>query len=449
VAYGVGAADSLGSAPSDTNPPLGRGGIAAYAAGSLGTGVFSTVPTVLLLYFCTEVLTIPAKWATGIVFIPKIWSIVWDPFVGSWSDRTTSRLGRRRPFLVVGMLGVAICFVALFSPPFLGANLLALWMAAAYFALATLYSLFAVPYIGIPAEVGRTAKERSDLVASRMFIAMVGVVLGAGGVPLLVHFFGGGRTGYATTSRWLAVICLAAMSMPLLLLRGRDLPRTAFTVPFVFCEPMRSFRNLRFRYLSVTLLLQTTAVAVVTSAAPYLVTKCFARGEGSIGVALLAMLTATILSIPVWAFIGRRFGELRMLKLAVAGFAAFSVVLAWLARVNAGWSAALAGFAVLGIPFAGMQVLPFTMVTHLIRAECTTGPPVEGSFTGIWTGMEKLGLALGPTTTGSALWLFGGTGSNLLPALVATVPVGLVTVTWVFLTGLQQPTSTNSAAAPV
>lgn len=82
-----------------------RGASAAYAAGSFGTGVFSTVPTVILLYFCTEILALPVAWATAIVLLPKLWSILWDPLVGAWSDRTITRIGRRRPFMIAGVLG--------------------------------------------------------------------------------------------------------------------------------------------------------------------------------------------------------------------------------------------------------------------------------------------------------------------------------------------------------
>ena len=120
--------------------PPGLGATAAYATGSFATGVYSTVPTVLLLYFCTEVLRLPVAWATAIVFIPKIWSIAWDPFVGAWSDRTSTAIGRRRPFLIAGAIGVSSSYVAVFSPPTMQLSALAVWVAVAYFLLATLYS---------------------------------------------------------------------------------------------------------------------------------------------------------------------------------------------------------------------------------------------------------------------------------------------------------------------
>ncbi|MDP1293765.1 hypothetical protein Q6296_28510, partial [Klebsiella variicola] len=52
-------------------PALSRGEAAAYAVGSFANGVFSTVPTVLLLSFCTETRGVPAAWAAAAVFAPK------------------------------------------------------------------------------------------------------------------------------------------------------------------------------------------------------------------------------------------------------------------------------------------------------------------------------------------------------------------------------------------
>lgn len=155
-------ADCVGSSQSvsalnldirSSNALTTRGASAAYAAGSFGTGVFSTVPTVILLYFCTEILGLPVMWATAIVFVPKLWSILWDPMVGAWSDRTITNIGRRRPFMIAGVIGMPLAFVATFSPPALDPFATALWVGITYFLLATLYSLFAVPYVAIPAEL--------------------------------------------------------------------------------------------------------------------------------------------------------------------------------------------------------------------------------------------------------------------------------------------------------
>jgi glycoside/pentoside/hexuronide:cation symporter, GPH family len=86
--------------------------------------------------------------------------------------------------------------------------------------------------------------------------------------------------------------------------------------------------------------------------------------------------------------------------------------------LQAPWSLALVGFALLGIPFGAMQVLPFTLVANLIHAGRAHDEAAEGALTGLWTATEKLGLALGPTITGLTLWI-AGPGDHLVLPIVA------------------------------
>ena len=423
-------ADRLGSAqhvsavnldPVWRHAPLTRGASAAYAAGSFGTGVFSTVPTVILLYFCTEILALPAAWATVIVFVPRIWSMLWDPWVGAWSDRTVTRIGRRRPFMIVGTLGMPLAFVAMFSPPSLDTLATGIWVGITYFLLATLYSLFAVPYVAVPAELIDDGDSRARLIASRMFVVMLGILTGAGLVPWLVTFHGGGRIGYASMSVGVAIACALAMAGPIAMLRGRDIPR---------CQPLsvepgrergafwRAVQDRSFLKLGLAYLLQLSASGAVTSAIPYLVTRFFGRNDSDIGTALFVMLIATTATVTSWGRLGRRYGELRMLQVAVVIYALAALAIGALSLLQATWFLALLGFALLGIPFGAMQVLPYTLVANLIHASSTQSHSTQGTLTGSWTATEKFGLALGPTITGLALWIAGPGGGTVL--LVAT-----------------------------
>ena len=413
MADGLGASPNLSApsvAPSAPDAPFGRAGAAVYAAGSFGTGVFSTVPTIILLYYCTEILHLPAAWATVIVFLPKVWSILWDPLVGVWSDRTTTPIGRRRPFMIAGTAGMTLAFVAMFSAPFLGPVGTALWIGTTYFLLATLYSLFAVPYVALPAELVSEAQSRSRLISWRMFVVMLGILTGAGLVPWLVALLGGGRTGYAAMSLWVAAACAIAMTAPIVGLRGRDLPRAASGVPpagLPFAMMRRWAGDAAFARLAGAYLLMLSGCGAVSSAAPYLVIRFFERDERSIGTALFIMLVATTLTVTTWARVGRRCGEARTLRFASVGYAVVAALVCLLAYLHAPWPLALVAFGLLGIPFGAMQVLPYTLIATLIREGGAHDEAAEGALTGLWTATEKLGLALGPTITGLCVWATG------------------------------------------
>jgi Na+/melibiose symporter-like transporter len=414
-----------------------------YAAGSLGTGIFSTVPAVLLLYFCTQVLAIPAGAAALIVLVPKLWSILWDPFVGRWSDGVSSRFGRRRPFVLAGAIGVGLSFWALFSPPPLAPAGLIWWAGGAYFLLTSFYSLFAVPYLAVPAEISGGEADRARLVSWRITAAMIGVLLGGALAPMLVAWAGGGRIGYATMAAILGLFCVAAMLCPLIMMRRADPPQAprgdAPVARAGFVRPSGHFLALAAGY--VVLL---AATGILTAALPYMVTGHFGRGEGEVGTALGIMLLTTIVAVPVWSHAGLRFGALGSLRLAVSLLIAVAAALAATLAMDGGWALLLAILASLGALFAGLQVLPYTIATQLIHAQAHDDG-AEGSLTGIWTASEKIGLAVGPAAFGAMLAATGSSGSDGAAALfIAVVGAALALLSLALLAGVSARTGAQA-----
>ena len=107
-------------------PPGARidAGKLGWAAGEVGLASYTGVSSIYLLFYATDVLGIPAAWAGLALLIPRIWNIVSDPIVGFLSDRTETRFGRRRPYLLGGALVWGAAFFLLFNLPRLNDPLL-------------------------------------------------------------------------------------------------------------------------------------------------------------------------------------------------------------------------------------------------------------------------------------------------------------------------------------
>jgi Na+/melibiose symporter-like transporter len=376
----------------------------------------------LLLYFCTETLKIPAAVAGIIVFLPKLWAVFWDPIVGRWSDRSELRWGRRRPFLVAGLVGMLVSFVGLFSPPELNWEAAAVWTGLTYLALATLYSLYAVPYIALPAELGPTADIRAMLIGRRMIAVMIGVLAGAAGAPFIVDFAGGGREGYRVMALAIGAVCLIVMSMPIVMLQGRDQPSldTGKRHPGRSSMLRLALRNAAFLRLVGSFLAQLVACGALLSVLPYLVTKIIGRPESDIAVALATLLVFAIVGVPIWTRLALRVSERTLLVAAIAGLAMGVTLLGIGVAASLGWLWVLAALALLGVPFAGLQVLPFTLVAHFIHESAATE---EAALTGVWTASEKVGLAAGSTITATAIAMLGLDGPAIPVFLVAATLV--------------------------
>ena len=76
------------------------GTLVRYAAGSIGTGGFATLPGLVLVYFLTDTLGVAAIAAGLLVTVAKVWDVIIDPVIGARSDRSLARTGSRRRFML-------------------------------------------------------------------------------------------------------------------------------------------------------------------------------------------------------------------------------------------------------------------------------------------------------------------------------------------------------------
>jgi Na+/melibiose symporter-like transporter len=241
-----------------------------------------------------------------------------------------------------------------------------------------------------------------------MVFAMVGVLMGAGAAPHIVEWAGGGRHGYGVMAMVIAAGCGLAMFVTYLTIRRHHLrdrldekPRIGFRRGLARVLANRPYVRLWFVYL-----LALSGAAMFTAMVPYFVTRVMGQSEGAAGTALLAMLCGTIISLPAWSAAIRRADGRHLLAIAILAYAlvagAFFVV-----PPNLSTTGVAPLYFVLGVPFAGLQLLPFILLAHIAHDDARTGIRQEGLFTGIWTAGEKLALAIGPAAAGVGLTLAG------------------------------------------
>lgn len=416
----------------------------AYAAGSVGTGIYSTVPGILLLYYMTQALGLPVILASLVILIPKAAIILLDPLIGSWSDGLKSRHGRRRPFLLAGGLTSGATFVALFSlPPLASDTATAAVIGALYFLASASYSLFAVPYVAMPAEMTASAERRSVIISLRIGFVFAGILAGAALAPVLVEAFGGGRSAYSQMA-----ICLAALSTAAMLV-------TVFGAPNQSADPVHSpapalRTGLRvFGFLPWTLALTAyalamTAAGTASAAAPYFVVLALGRPEGDVALVFACQILVCIAGMLVWPHLVNRAGAARTLAfgcvLSAAGALAFSTVVEGSGTAHLGLVSAFNGIGLGGVQVAGFALL--AQVTRQLNLHMSGRH--EGLVTGLWTASEKLALAAGPALC--ALTLSSGgfeaqtgrdslppsalgaaaTAFTLVPAAILLIPVILI-----------------------
>ncbi|MET7398780.1 MFS transporter [Dactylosporangium sp. NPDC005572] len=385
----------------DTRLPLR--GLLPFATGSVGMGVWVTVPGLLLLYFMTDVLAVAPLLAGFALLVPKIADVVLHPWVGRVSDADLARHGHRRRLLLLGC-GLAVAFAVLFAVPNgLRGPGAALWVAVAFIAGNLLFAAYQVPYLSTPADLAIGYHERTRLMGFRMVVLTVGILLSGVAAPLLAG------AAYGTMGVALGLAMLAAMLVGVL-----GVTRLTRAAPLTPATPshgglLAALRDRQFRALVTSYLAMSTTTHLVLAAVPY-----FAEYEldrpALTTVLVAAFVAPAILTTPLWVAFARRFGKQRGLLAAQLTFVAGALVLAL--GATAGLVVLVAAVAVLGIAFAAMQLLPFSMVPDVIAAAGPDGPAKAGGYTGVWTAADALGGALGPYVYAACLAAGGFVASS-------------------------------------
>ncbi|SBT41579.1 MFS transporter [Micromonospora auratinigra] len=378
---------------SDAGATLPRGPLAGFATGSLGMGIWVTVPGLLLLYFLTDTLAV-APWLAGLtLLLPKVADVLLHPWIGHRCDVEQARRGHRRRLLLAGCV-LPVGFAALFAVPGgLTGAAAAAWVALFFIAGNLLFAAYQVPYLATPADLRIGYHERTRLMAFRMVVLTVGILLSGLLAPLLAGGDAPTRGGYQRMGLLLAAGMLAAMLVGVTgidRLRRRAAANPAPAGPDGWRALTASLRDRQFRALAGAYLAMSTTTHLVLAGVPYYAE--YELGRPRLTTVLVAAFVAPALVVtPGWLAVARRVGKQRALLGAQAAFALGALVLA--VGRPAGLPVLVAAVAVLGVAFAGMQLLPFAMLPDVINA---AGAARAGTYTGVWTATEATGAALGP-----------------------------------------------------
>ncbi|MGW2594542.1 MFS transporter [Streptomyces sp. NPDC001515] len=418
-----------------------------YASGSLVSGTFTTLPGLLLLPYLTDTLGVGAALAGTVVFLPKAWDAVLNPFVGRASDRTRSRFGARRPYVLWGGLLTALGFALTFAGPAPGAA--GAWCAAAgYLLTATAFAFFQVPYVAMPAELADDEADRMRLVAGRVAVIGIAALVTGAVAPALVDAGGGGLPGH----RWAGVFGAVVVALGALWVfagtagagtgggtgPSRTAPgtprtapgtsRTAPGAPRTAAKGAAAQPSLRaqfeaaranppFMALLRCLVLQSVATGVLLAGAPYFADHVLHDSSG-VGALVAAFVAPNLLTVPLWS----RLRGPRGYTLATALFTAGCLL--FLASPVLPEGAVLVTMALAGTGHAGQLLFLYAMLPDCIARDTDrTGRRDGGVLSGVFTTVEGLGVAAGPFLYGLVLQLTGyvssGTGDAAEQSLTA------------------------------
>ncbi len=382
-----------------------------YGLADMGFALITSAMQFFLLFYYTDVAGIDPGIAGLALMVGKLtWDALNDPLFGYWSDRTRSRFGRRRIYMLLGAVPLGFAAWIMFSlpkgltgvPAFL-AVLLTFWLVDTFQTMAN------VPYSALTPEMTRDYSERASLTSIRMAFSVFGYILGAAITTILAGVFQG--AGLNLQQAWSATgAVFGAIAMTVILV-------TAFTVkehPELAGEPSKlpavkavltSFKNKPFIILMIAFILSSFSFTVLTALVPYFI-QYQLNMKSQVSFVLFAMLlTIGIFLIPAKLVCDKiNKGPTYALGLFISSVA---VIFGFFLPHGATPLIYVVAI-VAGIGFSTQWVCPWSMLPDVIEYdEKMTGERREGIYYGLWNFLTKFTGALGVAVSGWALKLYG------------------------------------------
>lgn len=178
---------------------LGWGERIGYGFGDLGFNLYWTTIASFLAAFYTDVFGLSAAAAGTMLLVTKIIDAFTDPAMGAIADRTKTRYGKFRPYLLLGALPLALAAALTFTTPNLGVVGKLLWAYVTYSCLMICYTVVSTPYSALSGVITANSQERTTLISLRFIFAFgCGALVNRFTLPL-VEYFGSGNVSLGWT----------------------------------------------------------------------------------------------------------------------------------------------------------------------------------------------------------------------------------------------------------
>ncbi|MER5629928.1 MFS transporter [Streptomyces nitrosporeus] len=374
-------------------PGLPRRIRVGYGLGSLCTGTFATVPGLILLYYLTNVLAVPAAVAGAAVFLPKAWDVLINPLVGALSDRSRLPGGPRRAFLLTGACTLPPLFALIFAAPPLRGAAAAGYVAVLFLLAATAYAVFQVPYVTMPAEMTEDPHERGRVLGWRVGFLGVAILLSGAVAPAVAHADGGTPASYRLMGAVVAVLLAVGMFGAWAATRGAPEAARSEGEPSLRAQLAVARTHRPFLHLAGMWTLQALAIGVMLAGVQYFATYTLGSA-GAVTPLFACLIGPLVLFMPLWNRLARHRGVRYAQWCASLLYTAGALLLAF--TPAAGPAVGYTAVVLVGIAYAGLQLLPLTMLADTLAADAArTGRRRAATFTGLWTAAETLAFALG------------------------------------------------------
>jgi GPH family glycoside/pentoside/hexuronide:cation symporter len=382
---------------------------AGYGFGDFASSMFWKLFSMYLLFFYTDVYGISAAVVGTMFLITRLWDAAFDPIVGILSDRTESRWGKFRPYLIWMAIPFGITGILTFTSPNFGGTGKIVYAYATYSLMMMVYSLINVPYASLLGVMTADGKERTTLSSFRMVFAFIGSILALALLNPLVNLFSGGSKVHEKLAWQLAVAVFAVIAILLFLV---TFSLTRERIKPIRTEKARLWDDLRDLLMNKPwwILLGSGIAALIFNSirdgAAIYYFKYYIQNQNLVSLYLVLGQAFNIAGIMFVTPLSHKFGKKTTYLSAMFTATVFSVIFYWLGKDNI--VLIMTFQCLISICAGSIFPLLWSMYADIADySEWKTGRRATGLIFSSSSMSQKFGWTLGGALTGWLLAFYG------------------------------------------
>jgi len=390
----------------------------AFGLGDLSYNILMAAVSYYLLYFMINVGGLNAKWAAAVFLAGKAWDAFTDYAMGRIIDKTHSKFGKRKVYMIFGSVPFACSFMLLWLVP--GTNVQALkfvFYTMMYMLFCTGWTVIYVPYNTLAANMTKDYDERTTLNSIRIILANIGLILGAavfsvlaeGSESIFYKLFGSAKGAYLASGVTFGL--LALLFWLLCTFNVKERFDEADPNSKGFFETLKEFFKLKeFRNIMSTFLLSMMGFDIIMTVFVFYINDAlgFRQSEyADMTMIFIAIpLICAILSAPFWDWLCKKMEKHKVYAIACVYMSACLLLALIIPQVNIGLT--IVHVILCGVGMSAIQIIPYASLPDVVDVdEYVNGERREGAYYGVTQFCYKMASGIGCALVSFVLGLAG------------------------------------------
>jgi len=368
----------------------------AFGAGSFAQWFINTAFNIWVFYYYFTVVGLDIRWYVLAAVIWTLWNAFNDPFIGYLSDRTNTRWGRRKPFIMIGTIPILILEIILWLPPTNNQFTIFIYLLIMLICYDTFYTMIALPFDSLFPELYTSVKERSEVNTIKQLLAVLGLLAAA-----LVPGFIVDSDAMSYVINGIVTSIIVGVSLIIALKWGvkeRREFKMDYQQSFKFFEGLKyTLKNKGFVLYTIIFFLYEYIILLLATIVQIFGKEVLNATEFQTSIIMGIMYLMGAISVVLWRWLDIKIGSRKGLAISVIAYFLASLPLMFISVYEIAVIIAI----FMGIGFGGMIYYIYLIIADVIdEDELKTGTRHEGAFFGITNFFMRLSMILSIFTIG-------------------------------------------------